>query len=604
MKQIERSFGEIVIRFFSIVKYRKKPYLKFFVREFIIWINLVIHVLFLERIVYFLESKEGDTFNMILLIYIIYIVIFEIVFFATKKWWWVETVPMWVWDIQEEYLTKYIKLDNNKVEAIWTGKLIWIINQWAYEWVGIMESLIEKGVSLIIAIIFTLYMVGKVELVYWLIFIWFLLVFYILWTYSNKKLWEFRWVRNELRNTRLKLVVKIIMSKIEILQTGKIWWEIEKNHEISRRIEGVNKDMSFHRVMLRRSSQFGMSVLLFISFWYLWNSFLQWNITLSVIVWLTGTLIIMQKTIAEMISFYVQITKRFIVVEKLWDFFDSTPEIQWYETGNTFEYKTWEIELKNMSFSYTKNTKIFDNFSLKIPWWKVIAFVGNSGSWKSTLVKIISWYLTHDEGEVIIDGQKNKDISLKSLYKHVGYLTQEPSVFDGSIRENLMYGLGELQDTGHPQGMPLQKKWENVGCTPCGYPDNLEKIISLAKCEFIYDFEDWLDTEIWEKWIRLSGGQRQRLAIAKIFLKNPEIIILDEPTSALDSFSEEQITIAMENLFKNRTVIIIAHRLQTVKNADKILVLENGKIVEEGTHKSLINQKWIYKKMLDLQSGF
>ena len=176
------------------------------------------------------------------------------------------------------------------------------------------------------------------------------------------------------------------------------------------------------------------------------------------------------------------------------------------------------------------------------------------------------------------------------------YLTQEPSVFDGSIRENLMYGM----NTGQTQGTAPT---DNGSGESCAHPD-LDEIIKLAKCEFIYDLEKWLDTEIWEKWIRLSWWQRQRLAIAKIFLKNPEIIILDEPTSALDSFSEEQITKAMHNLFENRTVIIIAHRLQTVKNADTIFVLENWKVVEEWNHNQLVEKEWIYKQMLDLQSGF
>ena len=132
----------------------------------------------------------------------------------------------------------------------------------------------------------------------------------------------------------------------------------------------------------------------------------------------------------------------------------------------------------------------------------------------------------------------------------------------------------------------------------------LPTIILWVCSSFVYDFPNGLETEIWEKWIRLSWGQRQRLAIAKIFLKNPKIIILDEPTSALDSFSEEQITIAMHNLFKWRTVIIIAHRLQTVKSADDIILIEDGKVKERWTHASLVRKKWIYKKMLDLQSWF
>lgn len=132
----------------------------------------------------------------------------------------------------------------------------------------------------------------------------------------------------------------------------------------------------------------------------------------------------------------------------------------------------------------------------------------------------------------------------------------------------------------------------------------IDKAIKLAKCDFVYDFPHWIDTEIGERWIRLSGGQRQRLAIAKVFLKNPSIILLDEPTSALDSFSEEAITQAMHTLFEWRTVIIIAHRLQTVKEADTIFVFDEWTIVEEWTHDSLVQQWWAYAKMLELQSGF
>ncbi|MCH2188914.1 ATP-binding cassette domain-containing protein, partial [Candidatus Gracilibacteria bacterium] len=181
------------------------------------------------------------------------------------------------------------------------------------------------------------------------------------------------------------------------------------------------------------------------------------------------------------------------------------------------------------------------------------------------------------------------------------YLTQEPSVFDGTVYDNLTYALESFpnpSDTA-PTPNPSPK-----GRGESEFEQHLHHIIKLAKCEFIYDFPEGLQTEIGEKGIRLSGGQRQRLAIAKIFLKDPKIIILDEPTSALDSFSEEQITQAMRNLFKGRTVIVIAHRLQTVKNADHIYVIEDGQVIEEGTHSSLTKKKGIYKRMLDLQSGF
>ena len=255
------------------------------------------------------------------------------------------------------------------------------------------------------------------------------------------------------------------------------------------------------------------------------------------------------------------------------------------------------IEIKNLSYSYKqieavetiehdhKNEQwsfsVFNDFSVTIQWWKKTAFVWVSWSGKSTLVKLIAWYLSPDSGEILVDNQNLSTLSLQSYYKHIWYLTQEPSVFDGTIIDNLTYAID-----------------------PEISQEALNAAITLAKCEFIWEFHKWVETEIGERGVRLSWWQRQRLAIAKIFIKNPEIIILDEPTSALDSFSEDAITEAMHNLFKDRTVIIIAHRLQTVKNADEIIVLDQWTVVERGRHDQLVSTQWAYSKMLELQSGF
>jgi ABC-type multidrug transport system fused ATPase/permease subunit len=165
------------------------------------------------------------------------------------------------------------------------------------------------------------------------------------------------------------------------------------------------------------------------------------------------------------------------------------------------------------------------------------------------------------------------------LYTHIGYLTQEPMIFDGSIKDNLLYAIEDISSVTD---------------------EVLWSVLWAAECEFVKD----LEAQIGEKGIRLSGGERQRLAIAKLMLKNPEIIILDEPTLALDSFSEEKITQALDVLFKGRTVVIIAHRLQTIKKADNILVTEEGKVIEEGKHDELMNKKGVYYRMVELQSGF
>jgi ABC-type multidrug transport system fused ATPase/permease subunit len=294
--------------------------------------------------------------------------------------------------------------------------------------------------------------------------------------------------------------------------------------------------------------------------------------------------------------------------EKLIHTFDKFPKIIWYNTWNPYQKGNWDIQIKEISFKYKNGNQLFSDFSLHLQGKKKTALVGSSWSGKSTLIKVISGYIRPDSGSIIIDNQNLADISLESYYQHIGYLTQEPSVFDGTIRENLEYGITSEQNAF---SSPSQSQ--------------MDEIIQLAQCQFIYDLPKWLDTQIGEKWIKLSGGQRQRLAIAKVMLKNPSIILLDEPTSALDSFAEEEVTRAMNNLFEWRTVIIVAHRLQTVKHADEIIVLGNidkdlwdqsenstewsnteqyTQILERGTHEELIAKWGYYAKMLELQSGF
>jgi ATP-binding cassette subfamily B protein AbcA/BmrA len=197
-------------------------------------------------------------------------------------------------------------------------------------------------------------------------------------------------------------------------------------------------------------------------------------------------------------------------------------------------------------------------------------------------MKLIAGYLHPVRGSISVLGNMLSETALKTYYPHIGYLTQDPSVFDATIRENLISALPSLQ-RGVPEGrgdfVSAKTEQNPQPLRDSSFAKELteQKLISalrLAHCDFVFDLEHGLDTEIGERGVRLSGGQKQRLAIAKIFLKDPEIILLDEPTSALDSFSEEAITIALDELFKNRTVIIVAHRLQTVRKADDIIVIE------------------------------
>ncbi|MCS6983125.1 MAG: ABC transporter ATP-binding protein/permease [Candidatus Absconditabacterales bacterium] len=272
-------------------------------------------------------------------------------------------------------------------------------------------------------------------------------------------------------------------------------------------------------------------------------------------------------------------------IEALWDFLDKTPVVQNLHEGKTLVYRGGDIVFDKVSFGYNEEKNIFSDFDCTIQGGKKTALVGPSGGGKSTLIKLIAGYIRPDSGKIIVEGHDRAKCNLSSYYKHIGYLTQEPSVFDGTVRENLLYGLERGK----------------MGIVEDG---KINEILDKSQCQFIYDLPHGLDTEIGERGVRLSGGQKQRLAIAKIMLKNPKIILLDEPTSALDSVSEELVSQAMQELFKNRTVIIIAHRLQTVKHADRILYIDNGQIVEQGTHDELIALGGKYAKMVEVQTGF
>ncbi len=263
-----------------------------------------------------------------------------------------------------------------------------------------------------------------------------------------------------------------------------------------------------------------------------------------------------------------------------WDtFVDGTDE---------YVYKNGDIKIDNLVFGYKQDSALFDWLCMHIQWWKMTAFVWHSGSWKSTLVKMLLRLYDYTWWSISVDDQVISDIKVQSWYDTIGYLSQDPSVFDWTIQQNLLYWLSEER-----KQIALQDEWKLLW-------DALE---SAQIADFIREKEGWLQTEIGERWVKLSWWERQRVAIARLFLKDPKILILDEPTSALDSVSESAISTVMKTLFVNRTVIVIAHRLQTVMHADDIVVFEKGKIIQQWNHNKLISEtEWVYKKLIDLQS--
>ena len=235
------------------------------------------------------------------------------------------------------------------------------------------------------------------------------------------------------------------------------------------------------------------------------------------------------------------------------------------------------IEYRNVSFKY-KNDYVLKNINLTIEKGKTVAFVGQSGSGKSTLVDLLPRFYDVMEGEILIDGTNIKEYTLQSLRGLMGNVNQEPILFNDTFLNNIAFGVDEAI---------------------------LEDVITAAKIanahEFIIATADGYESNIGDRGSKLSGGQRQRLSIARAILKNPPIMILDEATSALDTESERLVQDAIENLMKNRTSLVIAHRLSTVKNADIICVLHEGEIVERGKHDELLKNGGIYTKLYELQ---
>lgn len=237
-----------------------------------------------------------------------------------------------------------------------------------------------------------------------------------------------------------------------------------------------------------------------------------------------------------------------------------------------------EIDIKNISFKY-KDEYVLKDFSLKVTKGETVALVGQSGSGKSTLANLLPRFYDVNSGEILIDGINIKNIKKESLRELMGLVTQESILFHDTVKNNITLGVDHATD---------------------------EEIIDAAKIanahEFIKDLPQQYDTNIGDSGNTLSGGQKQRLSIARAVLKNPPIMILDEATSALDTESEQLVQKALEKMMENRTSVVIAHRLSTIQKADKIIVIQKGKIVEQGTHEELLARKDVYHKLVTMQS--
>ena len=269
----------------------------------------------------------------------------------------------------------------------------------------------------------------------------------------------------------------------------------------------------------------------------------------------------------------------FMAIERVFKVLDTKPKITNKDSALKLNNNPKDIHFNNVYFEYIKDKPVLKGINLEVTKGQTIAFVGNSGGGKSTIVSLIPRFYDVTSGSITIDGIDIRDYSLESLRSNIAVVFQDNFLFSGTIRENILLG--------------------NENATK----EQLQKAVEMAYLsDFIVDLKDGLDTQIGERGIRLSGGQKQRVAIARAFLKDAPIVILDEATSALDNKAEAIVQKAIENLMQDKTVFVIAHRLSTIQNADKIVVINQGEIVEIGTHEDLLHiENGAYKTLYEMQ---
>ncbi|MBO6535107.1 MAG: ATP-binding cassette domain-containing protein [Balneolaceae bacterium] len=336
------------------------------------------------------------------------------------------------------------------------------------------------------------------------------------------------------------------------------------------------------KVVLTQLFWAGVGILflstLVIIFWYGGKEVLADRLTAGDLVAFIIYALNISRSISQTSRLYTAVNTAAGASERIFELLEETPEILDLPDAKDLTTIKGSIEIENLTFAYERERKILDSISIDVEAGQTIALVGPSGAGKTTLLNLIPRFYDPQEGRILVDGVDIKSVTHKSLRNHISIVPQEVHLFGTSIKENIRYGRLDATD---------------------------DEIIAAAKDanahDFIMETPKGYDALIGEKGVKLSGGQRQRLAIARAILKNPEILLLDEATSSLDSESEAQVQEALYRLMKGRTTFVIAHRLSTVQHADRILVMDNGRIVEEGTHAQLIEQDGLYSHLYALQ---
>jgi subfamily B ATP-binding cassette protein MsbA len=356
--------------------------------------------------------------------------------------------------------------------------------------------------------------------------------------------------------------------------------EINRLLNIFRQLLGLRVRQS-----ILQSSSGGVAELTAVSgvmfvLWYGGMKALSGSMQMGVLIAFVNYLGSLFNPIARYMELNNRIQSAMGAAERVFEFLDTIPEIRDEETALALPPVTGRVQFENVHFAYEEDNEVLTDIMLKVEPGEMIALVGPSGSGKTTLVNLIPRFFDPTFGRILIDGYDLRDIKIQSLRQQVSVVFQDSFLFGTTVRENIRFGKRDATD---------------------------EEVTVAAQAanahEFIMQLPKGYDTEVGERGVKLSGGQKQRLSIARTILRNPKILILDEATSSLDSESELLVKAALEKLMEGRTSFVIAHRLSTVLRADRIVVLNDGKIADVGTHEELLTKGGIYKKLYEVQLG-
>ncbi|HPB42435.1 MAG TPA: ABC transporter ATP-binding protein [Sphaerochaeta sp.] len=392
--------------------------------------------------------------------------------------------------------------------------------------------------------------------------------------FGHKMRVTFRRVRSTVADVNSN-VENSLMGIREVKSFGRETFQTEKFQEVNNILK--ESKMQQYKVMGSYHALMGLFSNLYYFFTVVGGAILIMRGTIEYYDLITFILYvgIVLPPIDRLINFTEQLQQGMASFERFVQIMDEHPAIQDAKDARELTVKDGTIVYENVSFTYENtDTAVLSDVNMTISGGETVAIVGESGAGKSTFASLLPRFYEPQAGRILIDGTDITEVRQSSLRKEIGFVQQNVFLFDDTIRENLRYGKVDATD---------EQLWAALDAANLG--------------EFVRSLPLGLETQVGERGTLLSGGQKQRVSIARVFLKNPSILIFDEATSSLDTESEELITEAFERLSEGRTAIVIAHRLSTIKNADRILVLDQGRIVESGTHQDLLQKNGQYAKL-------